>query len=219
MKKIIIIGNSSYADTIRYYIENDGQREVVAYAVEKEYLDAQTRNGLPLVDIDNIQDIYDATEYSIIIGIGYKNMNKIRERLFYICIEKGYEIENFIHSTAIIDKNACIGKGNIILERVVVGPNCNIGDGNLIFIGSVLAHDDQVGNFNMFSVNVSIAGFVKIENNCFMGINSTIKNGINVPSSVLVGASAYMSSEVMSGQVLVPERSIVLKDKLSTDFI
>lgn len=219
MKRIIIIGNSSYSDTIRYYLEEDAKREVVAYAVEEKYIKEDTRNGLPVVNIDILPEKYNLEEYSVILGIGYSSMNSVRERLYKKCFVMGYNIENYIHSTAIISKDAKIGCGNIFLEHSIVGPNCVVGNGNVFFISSVLAHDDNIGDFNFFSVHVSVAGFVNISNRCFFGINSTIKNNINIPSEVLVGANAYMSHQIKEGQVLVPTKSIVLEGKTSKDFI
>ncbi|WP_310604082.1 acetyltransferase [Anaerosporobacter sp.] len=219
MKRIIIIGNSSYSDTIRYYIEEDASREVVAYAAEEKYITEDTRNGLPVVNIDNLIEMYNSEEYSVIMGIGYTDMNSIRERLYNKCLGMGYDIENYIHSTAVISKNAIIGRGNIFLENAIVGPNCVIGNGNIFFISSVLAHDDIIGDFNFLSVNVSVAGFVNISDSCFLGISSTVKNNINIPSSVLLGANAYLSQQVKEGQVIVPSKSIVLEGKTSRDFV
>ncbi len=219
MKKIILIGNSSYTDMLRYYLENDANRQVVAYAVEKEFLNGNVKNGLPVLDIEQLPFIFNNNQYSVIIGIGYTKMNHVRKKLYERCVQMGYYIENFIHSTAIVDKNLKIGEGNIFLERVIIGPNCKIGDANIFFMGSVIAHDDIIGNYNFFSINAAIAGFINIGDNCFFGVNAAVKNGLNVPSDVLVGASAYLSYKIEQGQVLTPPRSIILDNKNSIDFI
>ncbi len=50
-------------------------------------------------------------------------MNSVRERIFGIAKEKGYEILSFIHPTAIVNAKH-MGKGNIVFENAVIGPYC-----------------------------------------------------------------------------------------------
>ncbi|WFR56786.1 hypothetical protein QA584_24760 [Anaerocolumna sp. AGMB13025] len=219
MKEIIIVGNNNFADLMRYYWEKDAGRKVVAYTVEENYITEKIHKDLPVVPLESVENIYSPTSYVISLCIGYSKMNAVRERIYGTCIKKGYTIVNFKHSSAVIADDVKMGFGNIFLAGAVVEPFCEIGNGNLFFAGATISHNDTVGNFNFFGGNSVITGYVHVENNCFFGANATVKNELYVPSYVLLGAGAYLRKTPSEYDVIVPEKSKVLKEKKSIDLI
>jgi len=218
-KKIIIIGNNEYSRLIRNYIEVDTDLEVIAYSVEKDYLQVEFFDDLPLIALEELTKSYSVNEYDVMLGVGYNKMNTIREKLYMKIKNYGYTVINFIHSSAVIAPNSVIGEGNIIMENVVVAPYSTIGSGNIIWCSVNISHNNEVGNFNSLSVGTSLSGFVEIGNNCFMGNNCTVKNHLKIANYSLIGASSYVSVSTEEYQVIVPQKSIVLPGKISTDLI
>ena len=47
--KVIIIGNSEYSQLVYSYISEDETIDVVAFSVEKEYININEINGLPVI--------------------------------------------------------------------------------------------------------------------------------------------------------------------------
>lgn len=219
MKEIIIVGNNNFADLMRYYWEKDARRKVVAFAVEEIYISEKIHDNLPVVPLESLEKKYSPYSYAISLCVGYSKMNAIREKLYKICYEKGYEIENFKHSSAVIADDVSVGNGNIFLAGAIVEPFCKIGDANLFFAGATISHNDTIGNYNFFGGNSVVTGFVNIKNNCFIGANATIKNELSIPSYVLLGAGAYLRETPNEYDVIVPEKSKVLNGKKSVDFI
>lgn len=218
MKKLVLYGNSQFTKLLKYYIENDSDREVVAVTVERKYISSNTFEGLPLVAFEECESYYSPEEYEILVCIGYSKMNTIRQEIFKKCKNKGYHIASYIHSSAIIADNVELGEGNIILENTLIQPFCKIGDGNLIWYKVSVAHDCSIGDFNTITGMSSISGIVKIENNCFLGNNSTIKDKINLKSYTLVGAGTYINKDTEKYGVYVPQRTIKI-DKSSLDIV
>ncbi|URN94009.1 MAG: acetyltransferase [Candidatus Pristimantibacillus lignocellulolyticus] len=218
-KKIIIIGNTEYSRLIRYYIEVDTELEVIAYSVEKDYVETEYFDNIPLIALEELTKSYPVNEYDIILGVGYSKMNTIREKLYRKIKKYGYRVINYIHSTAVISSNSVIGEGNIIMENVVVAPYSTIGSGNIIWNSVNVSHNNVVGNFNSLSVGTSLSGFVEVGNNCFLGNNCTVKNHLKIANYSLIGASSYVSESTEEYQVIVPQKSIVLDRKISTDLI
>ena len=214
MKKAIIFGTGIFAETLVYYL---GESEIYGFTVERGFRTSDEYMGLPLVDFDNVEKVFSTDEYGLYICLGYTSMNTERERIFGIAQEKGFDILSYIHPTASVNAKS-MGIGNIVLEKSIIGPFCEIGNGNIFKAGSSIAHHTHVGNFNFFAVSCSVAGSVKIGNNCFIGNNCTIKNGIKISDCTLAGAGCYISKDTESYGVYVPERSIRLEGKKSTDF-
>ena len=135
-------------------------------------------------------------------------MNTIREKIYKEIHKKGYEVESFIHPTALIESKK-IGEGNIILEKSFVGPHAVIGNGNIIWNGVNISHDAIIGDFNCFSASTTIAGNVTIKNNCFFGINSCVKNELKISDKTLLGAGCFLNSNTNEEDVFVNEKAAV----------
>lgn len=218
MKKIILYGNGEFSKLLKYYIENDSNREVVAVTVDRKYISSNTFEGLPLVAFEECETYYSPEKYEILICVGYSKMNTIRQEIFRKCKDKGYKIASYIHNSAIIADNVELGEGNIILENTLIQPFCKIGDGNLIWYKVSIAHECNIGNFNTIAGMCSISGIVKIKNNCFLGNNSTIRDKINLANYTLVGAGTYINNDTEEYGVYIPERSIKI-NKNSLDIV
>lgn len=213
---VIIFGINQFAGDLYYYLKSEGKYNVCGFTVDKDYCTINEYQGLPVVPFEEVQKIFPSSKYGIFICVGYNNMNMVREKKFKQAKEKGYKIMSFIHSTAIILTND-IGEGNIILEGVTIGMKCSIGCGNVFWGNAHIAHHTIVGNFNFFTISVAIAGNIIIKNNCFFGNNCTIKNGVEIDSYTLVGAGAYISHNTVKYGVYVPQRTVKLENKLSTE--
>ncbi len=213
---VIIFGINQFAEDLCYYLKNETKYNVCGFTVDKEYCTVNEYQGLPVVPFEEVEKIFPSFKYGIFICVGYNSMNTVREKKFKQAKEKGYQIMSFIHSTAIVLTDD-IGEGNIVLEGVTIGIKCKIGCGNVFWANAHIAHHTTVGNFNFFTISVAIAGNINIKNNCFFGNNCTIKNGVKIDSYTLVGAGAYINHNTEKYGVYVPQRTVKLENKLSTE--
>ncbi len=88
MKKCIVFGTSYFAEMLTYYVEKFTECEVVAYTVDKEYRKGEELYGKNFVDFETVQELYPPTEYSMVVGLGYNNMNELRKNKFTEIKEK-----------------------------------------------------------------------------------------------------------------------------------
>ena len=218
LKSFIIFGTGDFAQLIYYYVVNDQKRKVAAFTVERKYISEKTFMGLPLVPFEEIWELYNPSEYSMVIAFIGKRMLMERKRIYEKAEKMGYEMENIIHSSASISSDKIAG-GNIIMERVIVAPFSQIGKGNIMWSNATVQHHNVIGDFNVLAPNVSPSGFVKIGNHCFIGNNCTIKNRMEIADFTLVGAGAYVQECTEEYEVIVPSRSRILKDKKSIDMM
>ena len=209
--KSIIIGASDLANQLYFHIKKCNMANVVAFAANKSYIQNDVFSGLPLVEIETLQQYYPPNEHNIYLAIGYTQMNRARQKIYEILKSKGYEFPNFILPTAITNCES-IGEANIVLDNTVIDCFAGIGDGNIFAANSLIAHNSTVGNFNFFAVRSCVCGHVQIENNCFLGANCTIKNGVHIKDKTLIGAGAYLAKNSEVGQVIVPAKSLILDD-------
>ena len=134
----------------------------------------------------------------------------------------------FLHESAYVHKDACIGAGSriwqfcCIMEGTQIGKNCNIGA--YVFVEKGV----KIGNGVKVKNNVSIYSGVEIEDDVFVGPNVVFTNVINPrsfiekknefrPTIVRKGASIGANATIICGHTigeyaLIGAGSVVTKD-------
>src|SRR5690606_18584280 len=113
--KVIIFGLLDTAELAHYYLENDSEHEVVAFTVNRKYLNVNEFKGLPVIAFEEIKTFYSPQEYHLFAPMTAKKMNKLREQIYIEGKEKGYSFITYISSKATICDNE-IGENCFILE-------------------------------------------------------------------------------------------------------
>lgn len=218
MKDVVLYGNGSFAQLLKWYMDHDDERKVVAATVEEMYRNASQFEGLPLIPFERLEEQYAADDVEILLGVGYTEMNNVRKRIFEACKKKGYALAQYIHSSVRLSDTQ-MGEGNIIFEDTLVEPFVQVGSGNIIWYKSAIAHNSNIGNFNMIAGNASICGFSQVKNNCFIGSGAVIRDKIKIEDYTLVGAAAYAAADTQKYQVVAANKGVVLPNKSSLDYI
>ncbi|MBS1550602.1 MAG: acetyltransferase [Bacteroidetes bacterium] len=206
-KKLVIAGNTSNARLARYFFDIDSDYEVVAFSVNKEYIKEDTFEGLPLVSLEEIEKSYPASGYEMFVAVGYTNMNKIREKLYHYCKEKGYTLANYISSRCSFLTQFPTGDNCFILEDNTIQPYVKIGNNVVLWSGNHIGHDVKIEDHNFISSHVVISGFVTVKRNCFIGVNATLRDAITIAPETLIAAGAIIMKDTEEKGVYLPARS------------
>ena len=73
MKKLIIFGIGEQAEMAYYYFKNDSKYNIVAFTVDKKYINKETLFDLPIVEFEAIQNIYSEKEYELFEKTEFEN--------------------------------------------------------------------------------------------------------------------------------------------------
>ncbi len=218
-KKCVIFGTTNYTRMMRYNLEHYAGIEVVCYCVGEKYIDQPEYDGLPIVPYEQCAERLSPSDYSFLVGLGYKKMNAPRRQITRELKEKGYAIQGFIHPRACIADNVEMGEGNIVLENTVISYKCVLGDGNIIWNGCNLSHETHLGDYNYLSPGVTLGGETQIKDQCFLGMNSVVRGKKVLADKTLVGAMAFINFGTEENGVYVPPRSYLLEGKNSSEMI
>jgi sugar O-acyltransferase (sialic acid O-acetyltransferase NeuD family) len=200
-KKLIIVGTSAFADIAYEYFEFDSQYTVVAFAAERDFVDCNTKFGLPVVAFEDLSDLYSPDDHSIYVAITYIKLNRVRTRLASIAKKKGYELASYISSNAFVWKNVKIGEHSFIFENNVVQPYVNIGQNVVIWSGNHIGHHSKIGDNCFVSSHVVISGYCEIGANTFLGVNATISNNVNISLNNWIGPNSLILQNTQDGDV------------------
>lgn len=201
MEKIIIYGNGKIAKTVYQFVKK--KFDVIAFTVDKKYVEKNNQEGLPLISFDHVQNIYHVNDYKMLIAVGYVEMNGIREQKYKEGKEKGYSFINYIHPSVEIHDNVQIGENNIILDHATIQPYVTMGNSNFVWSNAVVAHGSTIGDANWITSGVVISGDTTIKSRCFLGVNATIGHNITIADENFIGANTLVAKSTKDKEVFI----------------
>jgi sugar O-acyltransferase (sialic acid O-acetyltransferase NeuD family) len=201
--KIIIIGDTAFAEIAYEYFTHDSAYEVSGFSVEKDYLKRESLFGLPIVPFESVEQVYTPREHHFFAATTYTQSNRLRTRLYQQAKRKGYKPASYISSRAFVWRNCEIGEHCFIFEDNTVQPFVKIGHNNILWSGNHIGHHSTIKDNCFISSHVVISGFCEIGDYCFMGVNSTVGNNITIGNNCLVGAGALVLGDVENNQTIV----------------
>ena len=218
MEKVIIFGNSVYAEHVYFLLTHDSPYSVVAFTVDRDYIRQEKLFGLPVVPFDIVETLFSPSECNMIVSLGFQRVNRLREEKYIQAKIKGYNLINYICSKAItwpgmvMGDNCTIGEGGIINPFVKIGNNINIG------CGTVIGHHSVIKDHSFISPGATLLGGVTVEEYCLIGANATIKEGVTIARDCIIGAGATITKSTREKQIyadrppeLYPRRSDELR--------
>ena len=193
-KKLIIIGDSFFAQIAYKYFFRENKYQIVGFSVEKQFIKNKELYGLPIVEFENLDKDYSPSDYYIFVAITYTKLNTLRTRLFNNLKEKGYRFVNYISPHAYLDEETEIGENVFIFENNTIQPFVKIRDNCILWSGNHIGHHSLIEDNVFISSHVVISGFCKIGKNSFLGVNSTIINGVSIGENNLITEGTIISS-------------------------
>ena len=194
--KLILIGDSAFAEIAYEYFTVDSEFEVVAFAVEKEHITKTSLFDLPIVPFEELEEVYAPSEHHFFAANVYTQRNKLRTRLYEEAKAKGFSPASYISSRAFVWRNVKLGEHVFIFEDNTVQPFVEIGNNVILWSGNHIGHHSKIGNHCFISSHVVISGFVDIGEYCFLGVNATLANNLTVGERCIVGAAASVLKDV-----------------------
>jgi len=192
LKKVVIFGVSDFASQVSFYLQQDSDYEVVAYTVNAEYNTSKTFLNLPVVDFEEVQQIYPPTEYAMFIAIGYHKLNSTRTTKFNEAKAKGYELISYICSRNSYWNDLKVGENCFIMEGNIFMQNVKIADNVIIAIGNKIGHDSVIEENCFLTSNIMTGGFCTIKKNTFIGLSVVIRDKTTIEEHNILGAGAII---------------------------
>jgi sugar O-acyltransferase (sialic acid O-acetyltransferase NeuD family) len=200
--KLIIVGDSAFAEIAYEYFTYDSEYEVVAFSVEQEYIKRDSLFGLPIVPFESLEHHYSPREHTFFAANVYTQLNKLRTRLYTQAKEKGFAPASYISPHAFVWRNCQIGEHCFIFENNVIQPFVNIGNNVVLWSGNHIGHHSTIKDNCFIASHVVISGFVEVGESCFMGVNATVANNIVIGDNCLIGAGALVLGNVEDGKTV-----------------
>jgi sugar O-acyltransferase (sialic acid O-acetyltransferase NeuD family) len=207
MSKLVIFGAGDIAKLAHYYFTRDTEHEVVAFAVDPEYLEGDTFLGLPLLNFNEIIDHYPPENYKLFVALSYAKMNQVRAQKYYRAKELGYDLVSYVSSKCSFLTDYPVGENCFILEDNTIQPFVKIGNNVTLWSGNHIGHDSIIEDHCFIASHIVVSGFVHVGQYCFIGVNATLRDSITIAPETLIGAGAVIMKDTLEKGVYLPQRA------------
>lgn len=195
-RKLILLGDSAFAEVAFEYFTHESRYEVVAFSVERAYLKRDRLFGRPVVPFEDLAGLYAPADHHFYAALVYTQLNRLRARLYQQAKAQGYTPASFISPRAFIWKNVEVGEHCFIFENNVVQPFVKLGANVVLWSGNHIGHHSTVGDHCFISSHVVLSGFVEVGQSCFFGVNASVGNNVKIGADCLFGAGAAVVKDV-----------------------
>ena len=194
-QKLIIVGDGAFAEVAYECFTHDSPYEVVAFAVEGAYITKAELFGKPVVPVENIEDVYPASEYSFYAALVYSQLNRLRTRLYELFREKGFQPASYVSSHAFVWPNVQLGEHVFIFEDNTIQPFCRIGDNVVLWSGNHIGHHSSIERNCFIASHAVVSGFTVVGESSFVGVNATLSNNVTVGRENWIGLGAVITRD------------------------
>jgi sugar O-acyltransferase (sialic acid O-acetyltransferase NeuD family) len=200
-RKLVIVGDSAFAEVASEYFAHDSRYEVAAFAVERSYLKQDRLLGYPVVAFDELSARFPPDAHDVYVAIVYTQLNRLRTRLMLAAKNAGYALASYVSPHAFIWRNVKIGEHCFIFEHNVVQSFVKLGDNVVLWSGNHIGHHSRIGDNVFVSSHVVISGFCSVEANCFLGVNVAVANNVTIAKDCWIGPGVVISKDTAEGEI------------------
>jgi len=199
--RVVIFGLGQLSSLAWYCLTHDSEFEVAAFTVEDAFLDRGELHGLPVASFERLEETHPPDTHSLLVPIGYRDINGARMRLYRAGKERGYRFPSYVSSRASVWPDLHLGENSMVFEQAVVQPFVSIGDDVIVRSGAHLSHHVSIGDHCFLAAHAVVAGGTTVGERCLIGANATVGDGLDIAPRCIIGAGALVLSDTTENGV------------------
>lgn len=207
--KIVIIGLGETANLAYEYYTYDSSYEVVAFAVDRPFMDKDSFQNLPVCAIDELTTKYPSNQYKVFVALGSGELNYQRTRMYQKIKALGYDCVSYISSRAFVWHNVEIGENCFIMEENTLQPFTKVGNNVVMWSGNHLGHQSEIKDNCFITSHVVISGFCEIGENTFIGVNAAIADNVKVAKDNFIAMGSVIGKNTQENAIYKGNPAIV----------
>jgi len=205
-RKLVILGDSAFAEVAYECFTHDSEYEVVGFSVESAHLKHDTLFGLPVVPFETIDEHFKPGDVEFYAALVYSQLNRLRTRLYRAAKTKGYRPASYVSTRAFVWHNVQLGEHCFIFEDNTVQPFVRLGDNVVLWSGNHIGHHSAVEDHCFIASHVVVSGFCTVGNSSFLGVNAALANNITIGADNWIGPGVTITSDTEPGQLFKGEQ-------------
>ncbi len=161
--------------------------------------------SLPVVSFDEVEKSYPIESNDMFIGVGYHDLNRLRETKCMEAKEKGYALASIISPLANIPTNVNIGENCFIMPPAIIHPCVTIKNNVFVWSGTMIGHHSIIDDNCWLTSSCNISGNVHVGANTFLAVNATVGHSVSIGKNCFIGANALVTKNLEEEKVVIVE--------------
>jgi sugar O-acyltransferase (sialic acid O-acetyltransferase NeuD family) len=200
-RKLVIVGDSAFAEIACEYFEVDTEYEVKAFAVEAAFLKRDSLLDRPVLPFENLVTSHPPESHEVFVAVTYTALNRLRTRLSRAAVSMGYALASYVSPKAFVWRNVTFGEHCFVFEDNTIQPFVRIGSNVVLWSGNHIGHHSTIGDNCFISSHVVVSGFCSVGDSSFIGVNSTIANNLTIGRDNWIGPGVTISRNTEPGSL------------------
>lgn len=165
-------------------------------------IDDQLTPGSAVLDVpvlggaDKLPELYKKGLRLAVNGVGGIGNPALRQHVFEILEQAGFECPAVVHPTAWIEPSSHLEGGVQVLAQAYISSDAFIGFGTVLNAGAIVSHDCRLGRCVNLSPGAALAGNVRLEDYVQIGMNATVNLDITIGRGARIGNGATVKADV-----------------------
>lgn len=192
---LVLVGGGGHCRSCIDVIEAEGRYRILGIldAMEKA---GGVVGGYPILGTDDELPSLVAAGHHFLITIGQLKSPAARIRVLERLSSMGATLASVTAPTALISRNAGIGRGTIVMHHAVINAGAAVGENCIINTKALVEHDASVGRDCHLSTASVVNGGAGIGDRVFLGSGSVVLNQVKVGDDCVVGAGSLVLKDV-----------------------
>lgn len=195
-QRIVVVGAGENAEIAYEYFTHDSPHEVVAFSVERRYLESDRLYDLPVVPFEDVDERYPPGQHQAFVALSSQQLNRVRTRLFEATKAKGYTCASYVSSRAFCWHNVSIGENTFVFEHNVLQHHVSVGDNVVLWSGNHVGHRTVIEDHAFIASHVVISGYCRVGRSAYMGVNACVNDGVTIGPDAVVGSGAVVTKDL-----------------------
>ena len=193
-RSVLLVGGGGHCASVLDSVLALGEYERIGI-IDKDV--TVSMEGIPVVGKDeDLPGLRQAGWNEAFVCVGSVGSPVLRQKLFGLIRDAGYQIPDIIDPTAVIAGNVIFGAGVFVGKKAVINAGCRIGDGAIINTGAIIEHECRIGSFAHVSPGAVLCGQVQVGDRSHVGAASAVRQTIRIGEDVMVGMGSVVTQEI-----------------------
>jgi sugar O-acyltransferase (sialic acid O-acetyltransferase NeuD family) len=201
-KEVVIFGVKDTAELAHWYLTHDSEYTVVAFTVNRAFMEIPEFHGLPVVAFEELTSHYPPSEYLLFAPMTGVKMNTLRQKIYEDGKRMGYTYISYVSSKATVCGNQ-IGENCFILEDNTLQPFTTIGNNVVMWSGNHIGHHGVIEDHVFFTSHVVLSGHCHVKQRAWFGVNATIRDYTVIGEGCLISMGALVTKSTEDGGLYI----------------
>lgn len=217
LKNIVIIGASGHGSMLLDCMERQGRYSILGF-VDSFKQKGTVQNGYKILgcELDLPELILKYDLHGVILAIGNNWTRKCMADSI-IDIAPSLDFVTVIHPSALIGKDAKIGRGSVVMPGAIVNANSRMDEFCILNTNASLGHDSVMEKFSSIASGVCTGGNLVLGSFSAISIGANIIEEINVGEHSIIGAGSLVVKDVDSYSVVYGSPARFVRKRSATD--